>query len=65
MPRLFEETAPGLAWITALTASLAVLFIGGVLGHTPAFFVDGKPVVPFGEAGLRTLVAVEVASVQI
>jgi len=35
MPRLSGETALGLAWIIALTASLAVLFIGEVLGQTP------------------------------
>lgn len=35
MARLSGETALGLAWIIALTASLAVLFIGEVLGQTP------------------------------
>ena len=35
MTRLSGETALGLAWIIALTASLAVLFIGEVLGQTP------------------------------
>ena len=35
MTRLTGETALGLAWIIALTASLAVLFIGEVLGQTP------------------------------
>ena len=35
MTRLSGETALGLAWTIALTASLAVLFIGEVLGQTP------------------------------
>ena len=35
MTRVSGETALGLAWVTALTASLAVLFIGEVLGQTP------------------------------
>lgn len=35
MTRLSGETALGLAWIIALIASLAVLFIGEVLGQTP------------------------------
>ena len=35
MTRLSGEMALGLAWIIALTASLAVLFIGEVLGQTP------------------------------
>ena len=35
MNRMFGETALGLAWIIALVASLAVLFIGEVLGQTP------------------------------
>jgi disulfide bond formation protein DsbB len=35
MPRLSGETALGLAWIIALISSLAVLFIGEVLGQTP------------------------------
>ena len=35
MNRMSGETALGLAWIIALVASLAVLFIGEVLGHTP------------------------------
>ena len=35
MTRISGETALGLAWVTALTASLAVLFIGEVLGQTP------------------------------
>jgi disulfide bond formation protein DsbB len=33
--RLSPQTALGLAWIIAFTASLAVLFIGEVLGRTP------------------------------
>ncbi len=32
MTRISGETALGLAWVIALTASLAVLFIGEVLG---------------------------------
>ena len=35
MNRTSGETALGLAWIIALIASLAVLFIGEVLGQTP------------------------------
>ena len=35
MTRISGETALGLAWVIALTASLAVLFIGEVLGQTP------------------------------
>ncbi len=35
MIRMSGETALGLAWIIALVASLAVLFIGEVLGQTP------------------------------
>jgi disulfide bond formation protein DsbB len=35
MIRLSGETALGLAWIIALFAALAVLFIGEVLGQTP------------------------------
>jgi disulfide bond formation protein DsbB len=35
MPRLSGEIALGLAWIIALISSLAVLFIGEVLGQTP------------------------------
>lgn len=35
MGRLNGETALGLAWIIALVASLAVLFIGEVMGQTP------------------------------
>ena len=35
MNRMSGETALGLAWIIALVASLAVLFIGEVLGQTP------------------------------
>ena len=35
MTRIYGETALGLAWVIALTASLAVLFIGEVLGQTP------------------------------
>lgn len=35
MARLSGELALGLAWIIALTASLAVLFIGEVLGQAP------------------------------
>ncbi|KRS10621.1 MAG: disulfide bond formation protein B [Silicimonas sp.] len=35
MTRLSGETALGLAWFIALNASLAVLFIGEVLGQTP------------------------------
>ena len=35
MNRISGETALGLAWIIALVASLAVLFIGEVLGQTP------------------------------
>lgn len=35
MTRLSGETALGLAWIIALISSLAVLFIGEVLGQTP------------------------------
>lgn len=35
MTRLSGETALALAWIIALIASLAVLFIGEVLGQTP------------------------------
>ncbi|WP_281969003.1 disulfide bond formation protein B [Roseovarius nanhaiticus] len=35
MPRIHPETALSLAWIIALAASLAVLFIGEVLGQTP------------------------------
>jgi protein-disulfide isomerase len=30
--------------------------------QTPTFFVNGKPVDPFGEAELRALVAAEVAA---
>ena len=32
--------------------------------QTPTFFVNGKPVTPFGEAELRALVAAEVAATQ-
>ena len=35
MTRIYGETALALAWVTALFASLAVLFIGEVLGQTP------------------------------
>jgi disulfide bond formation protein DsbB len=35
MARLSGDTALGLAWIIALISSLAVLFIGEVLGQTP------------------------------
>ena len=35
MTRLYGETALGLAWAIALMASLAVLFIGEVLGQAP------------------------------
>ena len=35
MSRLSGESALGLAWTIALVASLAVLFIGEVLGQTP------------------------------
>ncbi|WP_306115094.1 MULTISPECIES: disulfide bond formation protein B [unclassified Roseovarius] len=35
MDRVSGETALGLAWIIALVASLAVLFVGEVLGQTP------------------------------
>ena len=35
MNRISGETALGLAWLIALVASLAVLFIGEVLGQTP------------------------------
>lgn len=35
MTRLSGETALSLAWIVALASSLAVLFIGEVLGQTP------------------------------
>lgn len=35
MIRLPKETALGLAWMLALFSSLAVLFIGEVLGQTP------------------------------
>jgi disulfide bond formation protein DsbB len=35
MTRISGETALGLAWIIALVASLAVLFIGEVLGQMP------------------------------
>lgn len=35
MTRLTKETALGLAWMLALFSSLAVLFIGEVLGQTP------------------------------
>ena len=35
MNRIPAETALGLAWIVALVASLAVLFIGEVMGQTP------------------------------
>lgn len=35
MNRVPAETALGLAWIVALVASLAVLFIGEVMGQTP------------------------------
>ena len=35
MTRLYGETALGLAWVIALAASLAVLFIGEVLGQMP------------------------------
>ena len=35
MNRIYGETALGLAWVIALAASLAVLFIGEVLGQTP------------------------------
>lgn len=35
MIRFTGETALGLAWVTALFASLAVLFIGEVLGQIP------------------------------
>ena len=35
MSRLSGESALGLAWTVALVASLAVLFIGEVLGQTP------------------------------
>lgn len=35
MPRITGETALGLAWSIAFVASLAVLFIGEVLGQTP------------------------------
>ena len=35
MDRLRGETALWLAWLVALAASLAVLFIGEVLGQTP------------------------------
>lgn len=35
MTRIYGETALGLAWVIALMASLAILFIGEVLGHTP------------------------------
>ncbi len=35
MARLYGETALGLAWAIALVSSLAVLFIGEVLGQTP------------------------------
>lgn len=35
MARLSGETALGLAWVIALVASLAVLFIGEVLGQAP------------------------------
>ena len=35
MNRISGEIALGLAWIIALVASLAVLFIGEVLGQTP------------------------------
>ncbi|PZX12482.1 disulfide bond formation protein DsbB [Palleronia aestuarii] len=34
-PRLFGDAALASAWILALTASLAVLFVGEVLGQTP------------------------------
>jgi protein-disulfide isomerase len=32
--------------------------------QTPTFFVNGKPLDPFGEAELRRLVAAEVAAAQ-
>ena len=35
MTRLTGEMALGVAWLTALIASLSVLFIGEVLGQTP------------------------------
>lgn len=35
MPRLSGEMALGLAWVVALVASLAVLFIGEILGQAP------------------------------
>jgi len=35
MARLYGETALGFAWIIALVSSLAVLFIGEVLGQAP------------------------------
>lgn len=35
MPRLYTEAALPAAWIVALFSSLAVLFIGEVLGQTP------------------------------
>lgn len=35
MTRLSGETALGLAWFIALTASLSVIFIGEILGQTP------------------------------
>ncbi len=35
MNRVPAETALGLAWIVALVASLAALFIGEVMGQTP------------------------------
>ena len=35
MTRLSGETALGLAWIIAFTSSLAVLFVGEVLGQAP------------------------------
>ena len=37
MSRIAGETALGLAWAIAFFASLAVLFIGEVLGQTPCF----------------------------
>ena len=49
MPRLSGETALGLAWIIALISSLAVLFIGEVLGQTPCILCwFQRPYVPLG-----------------
>ena len=35
MTRVYGETALGLAWVIALAATLADLYIGEVLGQTP------------------------------